>query len=718
MIRVFLLSLALASPAAAETARVLSGEHGDFTRLVIELPSAGDWTVGRTPLGYAFAALSPAQPQYDLSNVWQRIAQTRLRSLQVDPETGALELELGCECHVFPFEYRPGAIVLDIKPGRPPTASVFEAEFASAERKATAPDTGAAPESYRWLTEIQKPTSARTAAGLPLPLNTGTVSLDPLRNELLKGIARGAADGIVDMELPGRPRDVATAGQGNLPWSRIRIGDGPGVAVADADASEEGGTPMSNCASDELVDLASWGGSTPANDLLAEARSDLFGEFDQPDTDAVLRSVRLHLYLGFGAEARQHADFLDDPSVTGELALYRSMARILDGESDPRTPFAAMLDCDGPAALWAALAHDRLPAGQGVNRDAVIQAFLALPPHLRHHLGPGLAERFLDFDDADAARLIRDTIERTPDARLADVALLDASAELHTGNIDAAQAHAEQALSLDGDNPDGLVALVEAHFRKLEPINPTVVDALLAFQAETKGTAGAEGIMRALVLALALSGQTDAAFVQDRATGDMLADLWRVAQDRATDDEFLRHAVLAAGDPRPEVSPDVALGVATRLLGLGFADASLLWIGPVAATDTPERRLATAAAKLQSGDARSALTHLAGLNDPEGLALRAKALVQLGELSAAGAALAAVGNADEVARLGLWSGNWTNLDPATPETWVMAARHAGPGAVADDPGLLARGTRTADESLAAREAIETLLVSVPSPTDG
>jgi hypothetical protein len=717
MIRILLIFLACAVPAAAETARVLSGEHGDFTRLVIELPKAQGWTVGRTSRGYAFAALGEMQPEYDFSDVWQRIAKTRLRSIRVDPETGTLDIELGCDCHIFPFEYRPGAVVLDIKPGPPPIASAFEAEFAPAEQKATALQAGATTKGYVWLEDSHEPNVEHSAESLTLPLDTGAVSLDPLRDELLEQISRGAADGIVDMELPGKPRDVAASDHEDLPWSRIRIGDQPGVAVLDPDSFKEAALPMSDCAAVEHVDLASWARAEPAHDLLAQARSGLFGEFDAPDTEAVLRSVKLHLYLGFGAEARQHADFLDDPSVIEELALYRSIARILDGESDPRTPFATMLECDSPAALWAALVRDRLPAGRGVNRDAVLQAFLALPPHLRHHLGPGLAEKFLGLGDADAARLIRDTIERTPDAPLAEIALLDASAALLDGDVDAAQAHAERALSLDGDSPDGLVALVEAHFTKLEPINPKVAEALVALQAETEGTHGAEGIKRALVLALALSGQTDAAFVQDSPKGDVNADLWRVVQDRATDDDFLRHAVLSASDTRPDVSPQVALGVALRLLELGFAEASLVWIGPVTAIDAPERRLATAMAMLESGNARSALGYLDGLNDPEGLALRAKALVQLGELPAASHALTAAGNGAEAARLGLWSGNWSSLDPKTPETWLKAAHHAGSAEATSDSGLLAKGTRTAEESLAARNAIETLLASVPSPSD-
>ena len=55
MIRLLLVLLALATPGQAETARVLSGEHADFTRLAIELPEASAWRVGRTAMGYAFA---------------------------------------------------------------------------------------------------------------------------------------------------------------------------------------------------------------------------------------------------------------------------------------------------------------------------------------------------------------------------------------------------------------------------------------------------------------------------------------------------------------------------------------------------------------------------------------------------------------------------------------------------------------------------------------
>lgn len=709
MIRLLWLFLFLAAPLQAETARVLSGEHADFTRLVIELPKAERWTLGRTGSGYAFAAISDEQPAYDLSSVWQRIPRSRLTTLDADPATGALSLGLGCDCHVFPFEYGAGIVVLDIKEGPAPPGSAFEAPFRPDAPTASA---ATASQGYDWLADA-KPRDVRNAADLPLPLDTGTISLQPLRDELLEQIAKGAADGVVDMELPGKPQKVPVIEHAELPWSNIRIGEDAGVTVTTPGALIEDRPIDTACARDELLDLSSWGEGQMPHDLLAGSRIGLYGEFDTPDEAEVLRSARQLLYLGFGVEAGQTVDLLGPGATADAVPLYRSMARLVDGDSDPQTPFAQMLGCEGPAALWAALAHDRLPAGPSVNRDAILQGYQALPAHLRRHLGPGLAEKFLARDDADAARIIRDAMERAPEADLGRVALLDAKAGLHAGDADAAQAHAEAAVALDGDDAESLVALVEAHFRKLEPLSPEVAEALLGLRGETDATRLGPAVDRAVVLALALSDQTEAAFSEQGAAA-VQSDLWQVASARATDDDFLRQAVRPADAPRPDVAPEVAQTVADRLLALGFPDAALTWLGPVSPDDPPDLRLAAARAEFARGDARAAVDLLDQLEGAEAEALRAKAHLQLGDLAAAQEALAAAGDAEGAARADLWKGDWAGLDAATPETWRLAAEAAQPLA-SGDAGLLGRGSSSIEASLSSREAIESLLASVPSP---
>lgn len=710
MIRALLLLLVLSVQAQAQTARVLSGEHGDFTRLVIELPAGTEWSVGRTQNGYAFAARDGSQPDYDLSTVWQRIPRARLADLMVDPTSGALSVVLGCDCHIFPFEYGDGIVVLDIREGPAPEGSAFEAAFAATT---VAPPVPGPARAYEWLAD--RTASPVADFALPLPLDTGTVSLEPLRDELLEQIAKGAADGVVDMRLPGKPSKQPAVDHAELPWSHIRIGEADGVTVTNPGALIAENAVPPSCADPKLVDLASWGDDLLPHDLLVAARAGLYGEFDLPDDSSVLRSTRQLLYLGFGVEARQHLDMLGDGSASDAAPLYRSMSHLVDGETDPLSPFLGMLECEGPPALWAALARDRFPAGPGVNRDAILQAFLALPAHQRRHLGPALAERFLARDDAEAVRIIRDAMERSPDVDQGTVALIDAKASLQQGDAAAAQAHAETAVALDGDRAENLVALVEAHFHKLQPLDPQIAEALKAIRGETEGGEVGAKVDRAIVLALALSDQGQAAFDADPAPSS-LSDLWRVIQARAADDDFLRQAVLPMDATRPEVAADVALAIADRLLALAFPDSALVWLGPVVASDPVALRMTAAKAQLSRRDPAAALALLDGITDPEAEAMRASALLLLGDLSAAQVALSRAGDGETASRVGLWDGNWSGLAPETAEPWQAIADLAQPLADAETTGLLGRGSLSVEASLAARDAIDALLAEVPPPT--
>lgn len=725
MTRVLFLLAVLAAPAFGQTARVISGEHADFTRLVVELPEPRDWTVGRTSMGYAFGTGASSQPAYDLSRVWERIPKTRLQALRADPDSGALLLTLACPCHVFPFEYRPGVIVLDIKDGPAPTGSVFETAFAALAADPLPPAEG--PAGYDWI-DLAMTGPATRSADPPLPLATGSISLDPLRDELLEQISRGAAEGVVDMELPAKPSEVPAQDGRDLPWARIGIGDLPGIAIHDPKADSTLSVEGDGCAPDAALALPEWGADRPALDLLVEARSGLYGEFDALDVEAALRAVRLHLYLGFGAEAAQYAALLTTETLTEEegetLALYESMARLVEGELDPATPFATMLGCDGPAALWASLAHDQFPHGSRLNTDAILLSFLALPPHLRRALGPPLADKFLAADDPSAARLIRDAVERIPHVPAAEVARLDASADLRADRPAEARDHAKAALT-DGDQSlDSLTLLVQAHQADMTPLPPEVATAIAAFAGES----GSE-VTRTLVLALALSGQTDAAFV---AAGDAKdapwPELWDITAHLADDNALLRHAI---GAKPVDAAPNVALAMAQRLVGLGFPDPALDWLALSGTADPLSRRVA-AGAELARGNAQAALDLLGGSVAPEDFALKAQALVQLGAFAEAHAAYVMAGLPDEAARLQNWAGDTTGLEEADVAAAVTVLDQAPEPPATIDPGdqdpdavpatseaadgPLARGERLLAESAEARAAIDALLAGVATPT--
>jgi hypothetical protein len=471
---------------------------------------------------------------------------------------------------------------------------------------------------------------------------------------------------------------------------------------------DNGGQP---CLPDEELDLPSWGDGRRPLDLLAEARSGLYGEFDSLSPTALRHAIKLHLYLGFGAEALQYGALLPQPESDPELAQLKSMARLVDGETDPMSPFASMLGCDGPAALWAALAHTALPTGSKVNSDAIVRSFQALPAHLRRLLGPKLVGLLINRD-AEAARMIRNSVERTPDVSTGTVALIDAEADLQAGNAEGAMGHAETATGESGTGLSGLVALVEAHFQSGQPLAPDVADALLAYReaGPEDGTRRA----RATVLALALSGREDEAFDLADPMDPVRADLWRALAQLSGDGPLLAHAVLGPNDPVPVVDAEVAFTMGVRLASLGFPEAALAWLGPVSAADTEDRRLAAAKAELALGNARAALQLLDGLSGPDALSESAAAYQQLGAYDAAKQALADAGKPDDGARIAAWDADWTALKVTGGPAWADAAALLDKKP-ADAAGPLAEGQAAIEDSAAARQAILALLAEVPTP---
>lgn len=715
MIRFLALFILLSGPALADTARVYSGEHANFTRLVVELSADQDWTLGRTPMGYGFARVSGSQPVFDISTVWDRIPKSRLQALRTDPETGALQLTLACACHVFPFEYQPGVIVLDIKPGPAPEGSTFEQIFQPPTAESPGPiaasDTLPA---YDWLDPLAESNPGSKTAEIPLP--TGGVSLDPLRAELLEEISRGAAQGVVDMALPGKPPEKEPVDRGTLPWSQIHIGPPEDAAIAATAEGKDGRTPEGQaCITDDQLALAEWGAGLAPLDLLAEARSGLYGEFDLLDRTETLLAVRLHLYLGFGAEAAQYAKLLSGAGQPEDLVILLSLSRLVEGETDPQSPFLNMLACDGAAALWAALAQAEIPPGAVINSDAIVRHFLALPPHLRAALGPGLAERLLSQGDSESARIVRNAIERTPDIAPSTVALLDAEADLYGGEPKAALDHATTAIAEDGDGVEEWIALVEAHFRQVEPMTPEAAEVLRSFEGEIAAPDGQAEFVRALALAELLSGQTETGFHTAEMHSLQTSELWQVAVALAEDDAFLRQAIPAvSGQDTPEVTAEVAIAVARRLVGLGFPDAALVWLGPTGPEDGAEKRRVAAMAELSRGDARQTLALISGLTMPEDEVIKAQAMVQLGQISTARVAYTAAGLPDEALRLAAWEGAWSDLEAADDPLWGTAA------AVIDQEqpmaaGPLARGAATVEASASSRATIEALLLGVAAP---
>jgi hypothetical protein len=686
---------------------VLAGPAGrgdaDFTRIVIEASALRDWHLGQIAGGYELAA-GPEITGFDLSRAFQKIPRDRVSGLWRDVDTGRLHIALACACQAVAFELRPGIVVIDVKAGAPRNEEIIET-LPDAAPPAEPSDRG----QYNWLALREE----TIAAPAPAALVTEDIDFSPLREALLEQVARGVAEGVVDVaQSPDLAKPRANLAE--VPGLRIGLGELPGVKARNphdpmASLTADGGI----CLADQQFQVETWILDGPVAAQIGPGRSGLLGEFDTPKTAAVLRATRLYLALGFGAEARQMIDLLSVPDE--EAAFLREMTWIVDLEPPPANPLAGQENCDSTSALWAtlALAVGGDEPARPINANAVARSFSALPVHLRRQLSPTLTQFFLQRGDTATARLLRDATLRPSSEAGTRVDLMDAGYRLATGDADGAAKEAMTALaSGGGDGPDAAIMLVHAAFAGDRVVPSDLPATIAAFLIDARRTDREARLARALVLAFAMSDDFEAAFDALAESPQTAPELWQLAADAATDDVLLRHALIV---PSITIDDDTVLRIAGRLQALGFPQQALGWLGRGKAP-AAEARMIAARAHLALRDARATILVLEGDRSKEAEDIRARALLQLGDVTAAAAAFDRADLAEKADAARRAAAEWPLVAEIGAEPWKTAALHALPPRPADPTaGPIAQAVALSDDSAASMTAATALLDAVLSP---
>lgn len=728
-----LIWFALAQIAFSQTAVVKSGDHPGFTRLVLELPRVAIWKMGRTSEGYELR-IEDEKLRFDVTQVFKAIRRNRLASIWEDPATGGLRLGIACACYALPFEFRPGVIVIDLKDGLPPKQSAFEAALDGAaalplktksnQRPLGRPQLSTARDAspttslaYDWLAGPENPELRSLVTSSPLsPIFRHEINdIAPLKDALLWQLSRGASQGIVQMVQPSLSARVSRAQPLLGPRANLHLGEPPGFEVATtrkpADRLIVSGA---ECVPDDRLDLRNWGSDQDVPLQLADSRQDLLGEFDRPQTDNVVGAVKLLIYLGFGAEARQ---FLTQFSTeSSDLGIWNSMAKIVDGAPDPDGPFNGMQACDTAAALWASLALPQFRLSESPRPEAVLRAFSALPLHLRRSLGPNLVTKFLNIGDVATARSLGQAVQRGGPSAGAATTVMSATIDIAAGDPAKAMAELEPVLTDAGAaTAETLIALVDAKLATGLEIDPAIPIALAALIQEQAGNPLDAALRRAQILALAASGDFDQAFAMLAQMPLAEPDLWSILANSGSDTAILTHAVLLAEATPPVLAAAARTQIATQLLELGLPDAALSWIGAPNQSTTNDDRLIAAAANLTKGNPNETITWLADQVDGSALDLRAQAMWQLEKPIDAAKIWLQASNTDASLRAQSWARNWAELAKDDGSQFKAAAELATAAPVAGAPqGPLALGNALVAGSEQARAILANLLVIVPA----
>ena len=93
---IFALVFLFPGAATAETVNAISGEHADFSRIVLQFDNLDTWEFGRVAGGYELrTGLSEAE--FDLSSVFDKIPKSRISEI-TSPANGRLFLSVSCQC--------------------------------------------------------------------------------------------------------------------------------------------------------------------------------------------------------------------------------------------------------------------------------------------------------------------------------------------------------------------------------------------------------------------------------------------------------------------------------------------------------------------------------------------------------------------------------------------------------------------------------------------
>lgn len=662
-----LIVLLLVAPAFAQRAGfpVTGGEHEGFTRLVIHAPPGTSW---RFEGAEALYRLTMPGAVFDLGRVYDRIRRDRIAAVTADREV--LTLSLACRCLPRAWEERPGLIVIDVAESEP------EAEPESGA--AAPPSPGFAPPSPATVAEAARQAGivlAREHDGArarppsePVPPQPPDPAL--LARELGLPIARALSQGLLD------PPDGLDSGGGLLldeDPAPTALPENMRIATV-LDRPDPDAPPVparsDTCLGTETLAFFVDAGDMPFATTFAALSRGLYGEFDQPDPDARRALIDLYLLSGFGAEARALIENSPDPVAGRDLLL--GIADVFeDRSSNSRMRLSQVLDCGGPAAVFALLAGGQATPVPGAE---IALTFTQLPQSLRAVIGAELVQALSETGATDAARIVADILRRSPWMAAALLPMIEAELDLARGDIgtaserlqraapsDSALVHARLDLALRTDQPisagdiDSAAALASAE-RNVES-GPALMESVIRLQARDNAFAGAfAGLDRLTAwLPATPSSQQSVAALTD--------EVWNALASHGQD-LALVEAILGRDDWRsPSLSEATRLLLAGRLANLGLtAPVSVLLPTP----DSANARIVRARVALELGQTRDALSWLDGLDNETARSLRAAALSQAGENAAAASELQASGDHDGAARAAILAGDWQRVQQIAP----------------------------------------------------
>ena len=754
----FLALLVVTSQGRAQEIVVRSGAHDSFSRLVLRIPRDREWSLENTGNSARFM-LAGHRSGFDTSRVFTFIDRRHVQ--EIIARADGFDIAFACDCVATSFVERNEFVVIDIakRPSSRPafrfgtTASpiwpssdvrlTFPPEPQSVQTPELAPE-----QPTERLAELSEVPEARDIVGSLNNLVTpegrsdtkSATQLAEAQEKLAQRVAIAATRGVLDptqrpIELPfdtdrpqinteifdssdEEPEADTTSEEPNALNLRITSSSDVPTRVL---APELEATSMGvRCIAPEMTAVEQWGTERTPMQQIAEYRALLFTEFDRLDEEVAVDLAKLYLHYGFGAEAQQVLSI--EPSLARRNPALMEIAETMEyGHTRDGAYLKHFADCASSAALWAILAQETLDPAVPIDADAALRAATALPMHLRRFVAPKLSRRLLEYGDAIRAETALRSVDRTPEPATAQSEMARAELQMSKGETEAAQQTLSDIVtSNEQQSAEALIKFVDSHLEADTQIDESVATLVEAYDVEMRGDPLGAELKRTHVLALAKSGQFDAAFraltrMKSRngpeTDNELRALLLDIVTRSANNIVFLEKAFAHSQNAVKLGKPRVAFAMAKRAAELGFPQlADLILQGEPDIPMSTKARELKARISLDLGRPPEAEAQLFGLESDAADRLRARAKTMENSHAEAIGLYDRLGEQDQSVRAAWLAEDWSRLGNEDASLFAPVAEliEAPMDASDDRDGMLGRLSDAVSESQQARAVIQSL----------
>ena len=605
-----------ASAAVAEPRQIVSGEHGDFTRLSIPIEPGSEWTIEE---GKRRVVVKTVDLNLGTGRIFKRIGRGRVSDVTVGLD--GVEVSLACDCESRTFTFNNNYLVLDILPNDNPAnedTRIIERGVAEPlttnENVIALPLLTEAPRDGSLLFKISSENGSRDNP--PSPREDEVLETAVTPEKVQDDPAPMTDDQNLLSTLTGQ--DQFSRGPDALPGIKIH-GNSPG-SQRRVEASE-------GCWPSTYIDLSQWNEDTddfPYNrPQQSSVAIDTSLEFEK---SSAVDASKSFISYGFGAEAILILKSVieNDPNISA----LREIASVIDGEDLETIALRSQEKCNGAGALWALILDEGSSMIDDKLRDSAILTFMRFPTGAQLAIGSRLSRALAAAGWMDQALYIREHLKRAGLSR-EDLRVLDAE-------IGSDEQRGSAGLTeIDNEIPDYplplLLALTAETLDENRIPSQELVNRLEEVLFTSRDLPEHPAISVAYVRILERLGRLNDAFdvlnsddFSDFSEKDELLDLILTsAADSSSIEEFLD---LVFNENAESPTPGVQNLVADRLLQLGFADKVLeMFVGTATGTDQATRRYLKAEAYAALDDPAAVEELLAGISTPRAEAIRSGA---------------------------------------------------------------------------------------------